>query len=68
MSTLTNEYKSYFQQLSNFKCKTVAMCIHLKSTVSRVDMKPKESKLRGVLFEGTRPFPDFSFSISDSLW
>lgn len=42
--------------------------IYLTSTVINVDMMPIENKLRGVLCEGPRPFPDFSFRISDSLW
>lgn len=34
----------------------------------RLDVKPMDSRLRGILCEGTRPFPDFSFKISVNLW
>lgn len=44
------------------------LSIYLKRTVTRLDVKPMERRLRGILCEGTRPFPDFSLKISDNLW
>lgn len=57
--------------LSTFKVwlyTTIMDTFYLKSTVIRLDVKPMESRLRGVLCEGTRPFADFSLKISDNLW
>lgn len=42
--------------------------IYLNRAVMSLDVKPIESRLRGILCEGARPFPDFSFKISDNLW
>lgn len=44
------------------------LSIYLKRTVIRLAVKPMERRLRGILCEGTRPFPDFSLKISDNLW